>query len=95
MLFPPHPINEVGDQWKGEMESLTRQFESKLKSLGAENRRLRTELASATEELKTKETELREAEEMNGIYSGKLTKLERKFKKLRDEDEESYMEMII
>ena len=32
-----------------------------------------------------------EAKEMNGIYSAKLTKLERKFK--RDEDEESYMEM--
>ncbi len=77
------------------MEALTRQFEAKLKSLQTENRELRSDLAGAARRLEEKETELREAEEMNGIYSGKLTKLERKFKKLRDEDEESYMEMII
>ncbi len=59
----------------------------------AENRRLRADLDEATRELEQRETDLHEAVEMNGIYSAKLTKLERKFKKLKDEDEESYMEM--
>lgn len=40
-----------------------------------------------------KEEELEESKELCGIYSAKLTKMERKFKKLKDEDEESYMEM--
>ena len=41
--------------------------------------------------MKTEEAE--EAREMNGVYSAKLKRLERKFKKLRDQDEESYIEM--
>ncbi len=75
------------------METLTQQFEVKLKTLQVENRKLRAELDAAMTELELKEADLHEATEMNGIYSAKLTKLERKFKKLKDEDEESYMEM--
>ena len=58
-----------------------------------ENRSLREEIQQLRAELEDKTVEAYEAKEMNGIYSAKLTKLERKFKKLRDEDEESYMEM--
>ena len=58
-----------------------------------ENRALRDEIQQLRSELEDKTVEAYEAREMNGIYSAKLTKLERKFKKLRDEDEESYMEM--
>ena len=58
-----------------------------------ENRALRDEIQQLRSELEDKTVEAFEAREMNGIYSAKLTKLERKFKKLRDEDEESYMEM--
>ena len=75
------------------MEALTQQFEVKLKTLQAENRTLRSDLDAAMGELEQREADLHEATEMNGIYSAKLTKLERKFKKLKDEDEESYMEM--
>jgi len=50
-------------------------------------------LANAESDLERKQSELNDAVEMNGIYSAKLTRLERKFKKLKDEDEESYMEM--
>ena len=45
------------------------------------------------ERLELKIEEAEEAREMNGVYSAKLTRLERKFKKLRDQDEESYIEM--
>ena len=75
------------------METLTRRFEGKVKELQGANRELRVELEEARSGLKQKETELEEARELNGIYTAKLTKMERKFKKLKDEDEESYMEM--
>ena len=61
--------------------------------LKEENQALREEIQRLRNELEDKTVEAYEAKEMNGIYSAKLTRLERKFKKLRDEDEESYMEM--
>jgi len=97
----------LGDRCKSEMEILTKTFEEKSRTLKGktdnlndeneelkeENRSLREEIQQLRAELEDKTVEAYEAKEMNGIYSAKLTKLERKFKKLRDEDEESYMEM--
>lgn len=98
---------QLGDQCKVQMDLLAKKFEEKSKSfkyktedlkdenaeLREENESLRSEIQRLRDELETKTVEAYEAKEMNGIYSAKLTKLERKFKKLRDEDEESYMEM--
>jgi len=83
----------VGVQWKEEMEVLTTRFDERLKDLKAENEELKSKLSKAENYLEEKRSELNDAVEMNGIYSAKLTRLERKFKKLKDEDEESYMEM--
>ena len=97
----------LGDQCKSEIESLTKKFEEKTKNfkcksqdlkeensdLREENQTLREEIQRLRNDLEDKTVEAYEAKEMNGIYSAKLTRLERKFKKLRDEDEESYMEM--
>ena len=57
-----------------------------------ENRDMKDELDGLRGKCKEKEEELEESRELCGIYSAKLTKMERKFKKLKDEDEESYME---
>ncbi|XP_059088765.1 uncharacterized protein LOC131884888 isoform X1 [Tigriopus californicus] len=84
---------QVGAQWKEEMTILTKRFEVKVKELQSENKELKMELERLREVFKVKEVEADEARELNGIYSAKLTKMERKFKKLKDEDEESYMEM--
>lgn len=98
---------KLGDQCKLEMETLTRTFEEKSRNykcnnedlrgenvdLKEENQKLREEISRLRADLEDKTVEAYEAKEMNGIYSAKLTKLERKFKKYRDEDEESYMEM--
>ena len=54
---------------------------------------LKSDLKEMEERLEMKIEEAEEAREMNGVYSAKLTRLERKFKKLRDQDEESYIEM--
>ncbi len=83
----------VGNQWKGEMETLTRRFEAKLKELQTENKGLRLDLDKLRRDLREKEVEVEEGRELNGIYTAKLKKMERKFKKMKDEDEESYMEM--
>jgi uncharacterized protein YukE len=83
----------LGDQWKGEMETLTKRFDEKFHDYKDENSELRAEIRRLKSELEDKTVEAYEAKEMNGIYSAKLTKLNRKFKKIRDEDEESYMEM--
>ena len=97
----------LGDQCKSEMETLTKRFEEKSRNykckaedlkdeigeLRDENQKMREEIMKLRSELEDKSVEAYESKEMNGIYSAKLTKLERKFKKLRDEDEESYMEM--
>ena len=97
----------LGDQCKSEIEILTKKFEEKSRNfkckseelteenseLQKDNQTLREEIQRLRNELEDKTVEAYEAKEMNGIYSAKLTKLERKFKKLRDEDEESYMEM--
>ena len=61
--------------------------------LKEENVNLREEIQKLRQELEYKSVEAHEAMELNGIYSAKLTKMQRKFKKLKDEDEESYMEM--
>lgn len=98
---------KLGDQCKLEMETLARTFEEKSRNykcnnedlrgenedLRGENQKLREEISRLRADLEDKTVEAYEAKEMNGIYSAKLTKLERKFKKYRDEDEESYMEM--
>ena len=75
------------------MEALTRRFEAKLKELQGENKALRVDLDKMRRDLREKEVEVEEGRELNGIYTAKLKKMERKFKKLKDEDEESYMEM--
>ena len=84
---------KLGDQWRREMTILTHTFEAKMRRLTAENRQLKATLQELEDRLESKEDEVQEAREMNGIYSAKLTRLERKFKKLRDQDEESYIEM--
>lgn len=98
---------KLGESCKTEMEVLAKKFEDKTKEqkgrldnlkeenteLKLDNKCLRDEVQRLRNELENKTVEAYEAKEMNGIYSAKLTKLERKFKKLRDEDEESYMEM--
>ena len=98
---------QLGDQCKNEMEILTKKFEEKTldykskhadlkednKDLKEENGYLREEIQKLRLELEYKSVEAHEAMELNGIYSAKLTKMQRKFKKLKDEDEESYMEM--
>ena len=98
---------QLGDQCKNEMEILTKKFEEKTldfkskhadlkeenQDLKEENVNLREEIQKLRQELEYKSVEAHEAMELNGIYSAKLTKMQRKFKKLKDEDEESYMEM--
>lgn len=84
---------KVGNQWKGEMELLTQRCEVKVKALQGENKELKAELDRLKKLVRDKDIEVEEARELNGIYTAKLTKMERKFKKLKDEDEESYMEM--
>ena len=64
-----------------------------MKELQNENRELKLDLDQLDRELQEKQVKLEEARELNGIYTAKITRLERKFKKLKDEDEESYMEM--
>ena len=54
---------------------------------------MKEDIETIRRELSLKEIAYDEAMELNGIYTAKLTKMERKFKKLKDEDEESYMEM--
>ena len=83
----------LGNRWKAEMSSLTQIFETKIRDLTSENKQLVRLAEKLRGDLKEKCIEVKEAKEMNGIYSAKLTKMERKFKKLRDQDEESYMEM--
>jgi regulator of replication initiation timing len=61
--------------------------------LHKENNSLRGEIQRLRNELEDKTVEAYEAKEMNGIYSAKLTKLDRKFKKLKEEEDESYMEL--
>ena len=58
-----------------------------------ENQKMTSELEGMRTQYRQKEEELEESKELCAIYSAKLTKMERKFKKLKDEDEESYMEM--
>ena len=54
---------------------------------------MRLEIDRLKRDLREREVEVEEGRELNGIYTAKLKKMERKFKKLKDEDEESYMEM--
>merc|ERR1712029_146226 len=84
---------KLGEQWRREMAVLTQTFEAKMRHLTVENRQLKSDLKEMEERLELKIEEAEEAREMNGVYSAKLTRLERKFKKLRDQDEESYIEM--
>ena len=83
----------IGDRWKAEMETLTSLYDDKLKQLSAENRRLKSKVDKLSTELSIKMAEAEEAREMNGIYSARLTKMKRTVKKLKDEDEESYIEI--
>ena len=67
-------------------------LQEKVRKMQGESREMKTELDGLRAKCKEKEEELEESRELCGIYSAKLTKMERKFKKLKDEDEESYME---
>ena len=78
---------------EGKTETLTTRFETKLKVVNQENRELRLDLERMRKLVQAKDLEAKEAKELMGIYSAKLTKLKRQYKKLRDDDEESYMEM--
>ena len=51
----------VGTQWKGEMEVLTKRFQSKVKEMQGENKEMRAELERLREQCKEKETELEES----------------------------------
>lgn len=84
---------KLGNRWKEEMSALTQMFETTIRDLSTENRQLKRMAEKLKADLKEKSIEAKEAKEMNGIYSAKITKMERKFKKLRDQDEESYIEM--
>ena len=84
---------KLGNRWKEEMTTLTQVFETTIKDLSTENKQLRRFAEKLKVDLKEKSMEAKEAKEMNGIYSARITKMERKFKKLRDQDEESYIEM--
>ena len=84
---------KLGNRWKEEMSALTQVFETTIRDLSTENRQIKRIAEKLKTDLKEKTAEAKEAKEMNGIYSARLTKLERKFKKLRDQDEESYIEM--
>jgi len=84
---------KLGNRWKEEMTSLTQVFETTIRDLSAENKQLKRLAEKLRTDLKDKSMEAKEAKEMNGIYSARITKMERKFKKLRDQDEESYIEM--
>lgn len=72
---------------------LQEKCENKVAMLEVANKKLENELEKQRDTLRIKILELEEARELNGIYSAKLTRMQRKFKKLKDEDEESYMEM--
>ena len=84
---------KLGNRWKEEMSSLTQVFETTIRDLSAENKQLKRLAEKLRTDLKEKSMEAKEAKEMNGLYSARITKMERKFKKLRDQDEESYIEM--
>ena len=84
---------KLGNRWKEEMSSLTQVFETTIRDLSAENKQLKRLAEKLRTDLKEKSVEAKEAKEMNGLYSARITKMERKFKKLRDQDEESYIEM--
>ena len=84
---------KLGNRWKEEMTSLTQVFETTIRDLSAENKQLKRLAEKLRTDLKEKSMEAKEAKEMNGLYSARITKMERKFKKLRDQDEESYIEM--
>ena len=84
---------KLGNRWKEEMTSLTQVFETTIRDLSAENKQLKKLAEKLRTDLKEKSVEAKEAKEMNGLYSARITKMERKFKKLRDQDEESYIEM--
>ena len=84
---------KLGNRWKEEMTSLTQVFETTIRDLSAENKQLKRLAEKLRTDLKEKSVEAKEAKEMNGLYSARITKMERKFKKLRDQDEESYIEM--
>ena len=83
----------LGNRWKEEMSALTQIFETTIRDLSTENRHLKRLAEKLKSDLKEKSIEAKEAKEMNGIYSARLTQMQRKFKKLRDQDEESYIEM--
>ena len=68
-------------------------FQERVRRVQGENKEMSSEIESLRDKCREKEVELEESKELCGIYSAKLTKMERKFKKLKDEDEESYMEM--
>ena len=84
---------KLGNRWKEEMTTLTQVFETTIRDLSTENKQLRRLAEKLKVDYKEKSMEAKEAKEMNGIYSARITKMERKFKKLRDQDEESYIEM--
>jgi hypothetical protein len=54
---------------------------------------LRSRVDSLSKDLASKVAETEEAKEMNGIYSARLTQMKRTVKKLKEEDEESYIEI--
>ena len=83
----------IGDRYCIQMDSLAKIYELKLKELSVENRCLRSTVDKLSTDLSTKKVEIDEAREMNGIYSARLTKMKRIVKKLKDEDEESYIEI--
>ena len=85
--------NVVAQEVQTEQDRLIANFRVTTQRFKEERDALVADLARVRVEYEEKEQELREAEELNGVYTAKLTKMERKFKKLKDEDEESYMEM--
>ena len=83
----------IGDRYCIQLDGLAKIYELKLKELSVENRGLRSTVDKLSTDLSTKKVEIAEAREMNGIYSARLTKMKRIVKKLKDEEEESYIEI--
>ncbi|CAB4064654.1 unnamed protein product [Lepeophtheirus salmonis] len=86
---------EVHEEWIQQMVKLIEEFNSNLKLLTDENILLKKKLSETKEIIQSKDKEFRDAQELCGIYSSKLTRLKRQYKKLKDSEEDSFIEITL
>ncbi|XP_040569624.1 uncharacterized protein [Lepeophtheirus salmonis] len=86
---------EVHEEWIQQMVKLIEEFNSNLKLLTDENILLKKRLSETKEIIQSKDKEFRDAQELCGIYSSKLTRLKRQYKKLKDSEEDSFIEITL